>query len=345
MLTPARHFLHPIALLVVLMPASLAAQSEQDIAHARKLLASAPIIDGHNDLPWVIRSSKTAPFDVNAYDLRQHTPGHTDLKRLADGGVGGQFWSVYVPGEVKDSGFARVPARGNRHRAPGDRENIPTSWFSRSPPTRSSAPTGRAGLRACWAWKAGTRSRTRSAHCASYYLLGVRYMTLTHNVTLDWADAALGRATHKGLTPFGERGGARDEPAGDAVRSFARGAGVMSNVLRRLPGAGHLFAFIGASAGGSPRNVPDSILAMQKNGGVVKVKFMPSFVSRRARMGAGTGGGSSRVPESDTRAVKKERDEWMAAPDAEGDNCAGGGPHRAHAEGGRDRPCRHRERF
>lgn len=82
--------------------------TEKDFERARKVLASTPLIDGHNDLPWAIRESKTAPMDVAAYDLRKHTPGMTDLARLKQGMVGGQFWSIYVPGEVKDSGYARI---------------------------------------------------------------------------------------------------------------------------------------------------------------------------------------------------------------------------------------------
>ena len=72
------------------------------------LLKSTPLIDGHNDLPWEIREFKTAPRDVAAYDLRGRTPKHTDLGRLKEGQVAAQFWSIYIPGEIKDSGFARV---------------------------------------------------------------------------------------------------------------------------------------------------------------------------------------------------------------------------------------------
>ena len=82
--------------------------TEKDLAHARKILASTPLIDGHNDLAWAIREDSAAPMDVAAYDLRRKTRGHTDLERLKKGMVGGQFWSIYVPGEAKDSGYARI---------------------------------------------------------------------------------------------------------------------------------------------------------------------------------------------------------------------------------------------
>src|SRR5688572_16004579 len=99
----------PLTLFLIPMPSRLHAQSQdRALEHARKLLRSTPLIDGHNDLPWEIRDSKTAPRDVAAYDLRTPTPKHTDLARLAEGGVAAQFWAIYIPGEIKDSGYARV---------------------------------------------------------------------------------------------------------------------------------------------------------------------------------------------------------------------------------------------
>src|SRR3954470_2791757 len=98
-----------LLLLTSSMLSAAAAQSRDPaLEHARKLLKSTPLIDGHNDLPWEIRESKTAPRDVAAYNLRQRSPKHTDLGRLKVGEVGAQFWSIYIPGEIKDSGFARV---------------------------------------------------------------------------------------------------------------------------------------------------------------------------------------------------------------------------------------------
>src|SRR5512139_714666 len=96
-----------IALLFVC--AAPAAAQDADLEKARRVLQAVPLVDGHNDLPWYIRNDfKQAPFDVEAYDLRRPTPGNTDLSRLQRGMVGGQFWSVYVPGDWRDSGYARV---------------------------------------------------------------------------------------------------------------------------------------------------------------------------------------------------------------------------------------------
>ncbi|MFM8302526.1 MAG: membrane dipeptidase, partial [Gemmatimonadota bacterium] len=89
---------------------AVAPAQDPHLAKALKVLTSTPLIDGHNDLPWAIRESKTAPSDVEAYDLRQRTAGHTDLARLAAGRLGGQFWSVYIPGDTSIArlGYAKV---------------------------------------------------------------------------------------------------------------------------------------------------------------------------------------------------------------------------------------------
>ena len=94
--------------IIMAVPALTLAQSDPNMALARKVLSSTPLIDGHNDLPWAIRNSPTARGDADAYDLRTRVAGHTDLARLKTGMLGGQFWSVYIPGEIKDSGYARV---------------------------------------------------------------------------------------------------------------------------------------------------------------------------------------------------------------------------------------------
>ncbi len=88
----------------------VASATDEHMARALRVLRASPLIDGHNDLPWAIRESKTAPHDVEPYDLRRTTSGHTDLARLAAGRLGGQFWSVYIPGDtsVAREGYAKV---------------------------------------------------------------------------------------------------------------------------------------------------------------------------------------------------------------------------------------------
>jgi membrane dipeptidase len=259
--------------------ASAPAPSAAMLAHAKRLLESTPLVDGHNDLPWAIRESKTAPMDVNAYDLRQRTSGHTDLARLKEGRVGAQFWSVYVPGEYKDSGYARVQL---------EQIDIARRVIARYPERLVLALTADDVERAFKAGKIASFLGMEGGHVLenslgtlrAYYALGARYLTLTHNVTLDWADAALDSARHNGLTPFGR----------DVVREMNRlgmlvdishvSPAVMSDVLNTSK-APVIFSHSSARAlVDHPRNVPDSILArMSANGGVVMVAFVPPFVS------------------------------------------------------------------
>ena len=97
----------PLALAVA-GPALAQQPTDPYLRRARAVLARTPLIDGHNDLPWRIREDSLHPRDVDAYDLRTRTPGMTDLARLKQGMLGAQFWSVYIPGEIRDSGYARV---------------------------------------------------------------------------------------------------------------------------------------------------------------------------------------------------------------------------------------------
>ena len=260
-------------------PAAKRPTAAQALAHANALLASTPLVDGHNDLPWAIREDKRAPLDVDAYDLRKHTPHQTDIARMKAGHLGGQFWSVYIPGEIRDSGYARVQL---------EQIDIARRMIAKYPEVLTPAYTA-ADVRAAFkAGKIGSLLGMEGGHAIenslgalrAYYALGVRYMTLTHNVTLDWADAALDSAKHGGLTPFGK----------DVVREMNRlgmlvdlahvSPGVMSNALD-VTEAPVIFSHSAARAlVDHRRNVPDSILRrLPKNGGVVMVPFVPGFVS------------------------------------------------------------------
>ena len=137
-----------------------------------------------------------------AYDLRTRTPGHTDLERLKAGQVGAQFWSIYVPGEVKDSGYARIQL---------EQFDIARRFIARYPERLALALTAadierefkRGRVASLLGMEGGHAIENSLGALRAYYDLGARYMTLTHNVTLDWADAALDSARHGGLTDFG----------------------------------------------------------------------------------------------------------------------------------------------
>jgi membrane dipeptidase len=256
------------------------APTPADWAKARRVLSTTPLIDSHNDLPWYIRERDTMPRDVDAYDLTKKTSGHTDLARLKAGMVGAQFWSVYVPGEIRDSGFARVQL---------EQIDIAKRVIARYP-ERLELVTSAAGIRGAFARRhVGSLIGMEGGHAIenslgalrAYYDLGARYMTLTHNVTLDWADAALDSAKHGGLTRFGEEVVHEMNRLGMLVDLSHVSPGTMSDALD-VTEAPVIFSHSSARAlSDVPRNVPDSILKrLPANGGVVMVAFVPPFTSQ-----------------------------------------------------------------
>jgi membrane dipeptidase len=253
--------------------------SESDLERARRILATTPLIDGHNDLPWAIRESKTAPRDVDAYDLRRHTTGHTDLERLRAGMVSGQFWSVYIPGEIADSGFARVQMEQiDIARRIIDKYPDRLMWALTAHDLRRAQKEGKVG--SLLGLEGGHAIENSLGTLRDYYDLGARYMTLTHNVTTAWADAALDSAKHGGLTEFGKEVVREMNRMGMLVDLSHVSPGTMSDALD-VTEAPVIFSHSAARAVvDHKRNVPDSILRrVPANGGVVMVPFVTGFVS------------------------------------------------------------------
>jgi membrane dipeptidase len=263
--------------------AASADPSDPNMARALRVLRTTPIVDGHNDLPWAIREHPTRPRDVEAYDIRGRVPapGQTDLPRLRQGMVGGQFWSVYIPGDLADSGNARVQleqidiARRVIARYPDLEPALRADDLARS--------VARGRIASYIGMEGGHAIENSLGALRAYYDLGVRYMTLTHNATLAWADAAGGLPTHGGLTRFGEEVVREMNRLGMLVDLSHVSPGTMSDALR-VSEAPIIFSHSSARAiTDHPRNVPDSILAkLPANGGVVMVTFVGSFISRAA---------------------------------------------------------------
>jgi len=303
--------------LALLMP-SLALAQDTHMEKARRVLQAVPLVDGHNDLPWYIRSDfKQAPLDVEAYDLRRPTSGNTDLARLQRGMVGGQFWSVYVPGDYRDSGFARVQL---------EQIDIIRRVIAKYPDVLQPAFTAQDIWTAHAAGRVGSLIGMEGGHVIenslgalrAYYDLGARYMTLTHNVTLDWADAAADSAKHGGLTRFGEEVVREMNRLGMLVDLSHVSPATMSDALN-VTESPVIFSHSSARAlTDVPRNVPDSILArLKSNGGVVMVTFVPGFVSQkiadRTRARATQLADAQRRSPTDSAAVNRVMAQWDAA--------------------------------
>ncbi len=251
---------------------------EQAIALHRET----PLIDGHNDIPWTFREK--ADRDLSKMDLRQRQPQlHTDIPRLRQGGVGGQFWSVYVP--VTMQGPEAVQATM-------EQIDFVYQMMDRYPDTFELARTAadierifKAGKIASLIGMEGGHSIDNSlATLRMFYKLGARYMTLTHSSNTAWADSATDQPKNGGLTPFGEGVVREMNWLGMMVDLSHVSPETMSDALQ-VTQAPVIFSHSSARAvNDHPRNVPDSILAkIPANGGVVMVNFVPGFISKEVR--------------------------------------------------------------
>jgi membrane dipeptidase len=249
------------------------------LAVAYRVLASTPLIDGHNDLPWVIRTYEGGPRDVHAYDLMSRTPGHTDIPRMREGMVGGKFWSVWIPTQVAGPGAARVQL---------EQIDITRRMIDAYPEHLELALTAddavriyRQGRIASMIGMEGGHAMENSlAALRTFYDLGARYMTLTHSANIDWADSCCEAPEHDGLTRFGEEVVREMNRMGMLVDLSHVGFQTMHDALDVTEAP---IIFSHSSAYGvtpHPRNVPDDVLErMAENGGVVMVTFVTVFVN------------------------------------------------------------------
>jgi membrane dipeptidase len=303
----------PGATLPLAAQATSASADARYLARAKRILRQTPLIDGHNDLPWRIREDSIARGDVDAYDLRKRAPGHTDLDRLRKGMVGAQFWSVYIPGEWPDSGFARVQL---------EQIDVARRMIAKYPDRLALALSAEDIRRDFKQGKIGSLLGLEGGHAIEhslaalrgYYGLGARYMTLTHNVTLDWADAALDSAKHNGMTPFGDSVVREMNRLGMLVDLAHVSPATMSDALN-VSQAPVIFSHSAArTLVDVPRNVPDSILRrVTTNGGIVMVPFVVGFVSPAALLYDQTRPAMKELRQrygDDTAAISRVVKEW-----------------------------------
>ena len=290
---PALPAVATVLTLVLAIPgpaAALAAQTEagaaaERLATVRRVLAEVPLVDGHNDLPWQVReraAGKLSGLDL-AEDLGGLDPAlHTDVARLRAGGVGAQFWSVYVPVEMVGAEAVQATL---------EQIDVVTRLTARYPDVFELATTAddverihRAGRIASLVGVEGGHSIGGSlAVLRQLHRLGARYMTLTHWKGHEWADAATSPARHGGLSDFGREVVREMNRLGMLVDLSHVSAETMHDALDV---AAAPVVFSHSSAAGVvdfPRNVPDDVLRrLPDNGGVVMVTFVPSFVSAEA---------------------------------------------------------------
>lgn len=242
---------------------------------AKRVHAAAFVFDGHNDLPWRLRKDGDVAFGKLDIAKRLET-GQTDIPRLRDGGVKAQFWSVYIPSEHADPARTVTEQIDLVHRMV---ERYPDAFemaYSADDVERI-IKTGK--IASLIGIEGGVAIEDDLAQLRAFARLGARYMTLTHNKTLAWADAATDTARHDGLSEFGERVVKEMNRLGMLVDISHVSPATMADAIRvsKAPViASHSSAFAKCP---SPRNVPDDILkAVARNRGVVMVNFYSGFI-------------------------------------------------------------------
>jgi membrane dipeptidase len=252
-----------------------------------RILEEVPLIDGHNDLPWEYRErvkNQLAKIDIRQDQSKLEKPLQTDIARLRQGRLGGQFWSVYIPASLKgaDAVQATLEQIDVVHRLVA----IYPDTFELARTADDITRIHKSGKIASLIGMEGGHSINNSlAVLRQFYDAGARYMTITHSSNNDWADSATDNPVHNGLTPFGK-----------AVIGEMNRLGMLVDLSHVAPKTMHdaldvtaapvIFSHSSArGVSGHQRNVPDDVLRrLEQNGGVVMVTFVPSFASETVRV-------------------------------------------------------------
>lgn len=260
------------------MSAAGAAGAARHLDAARELLAEYPVVDGHNDLPWALR--QTVRYDLDRRDIAadQSAHLHTDIPRLRAGGVGAQFWSVYVRSDY--AGDEAVSATLEQIDAVAQLiERYPRDLVRALTADDMEAARADGRIASLMGAEGGHSINNSLATLRALHRLGVRYMTLTHNDTIDWADSATDEPRHGGLSDFGR----------EVVREMNR-VGMLVDLSHVAPTtmrdalavsvAPVVFSHSSARAVcDHVRNIPDDVLEqLPANGGVAMATFVPKFI-------------------------------------------------------------------
>lgn len=257
---------------------------------AKKIHAAGFVFDGHNDLPWMVRTEAGSSFDQADLTKALGPKFHTDIARLRAGNVGAQFWSVYIPASASKEGKALLQTI--------EQIELVRAMVKRYSDVFELARTSSDVIRIQQAGKIASLIGVEGGHCIEdsienlrrLHALGAGYMTLTHSDTLAWADAATDDPEHEGLTTFGEEVVREMNRLGMLVDLSHVSDDTMKDAIR-VSSAPVIYSHSSArSIADHPRNVPDDVLRLVKqNGGVVMINFYPGFIhpesaKRRGRM-------------------------------------------------------------
>ncbi|MSO52303.1 MAG: membrane dipeptidase [Acidobacteria bacterium] len=256
------------------------ALAQDPLTRARALHQQVPLIDGHNDYPWALRGLDPGR-DFSKAEISKPVPSlMTDIPRLRQGGLGGQFWSVYTPSTMTGQEAVRVTL---------EQIDIVHRMTKRWPETFEMAYTAADVERSFKAGRIGSLIGMEGGHSIDdslptlrmFFALGARYLTLTHNGNLRWADAAADKPAVGGLSKFGEEVVREMNRMGMLVDLSHVSSDTMADALR-VSEAPVIFSHSSARAiCNVPRNVPDNVLQLTaRNGGVVMVTFVPGFISQ-----------------------------------------------------------------
>jgi membrane dipeptidase len=256
------------------------------LERARKLLREVPLIDGHNDLPWQLRErvdNRLTAIDISQDGRKLTPPLHTDLPRLREGGVGGVFWSVYVPASIEGAAALQATL---------EQIDVVHRMVERYPKQLELALTAddverahRAGRVASLIGMEGGHSINGSlAVLRQLYRAGARYLTLTHSKNVPWAESATDAPLPEPLPEQG-RAVVREMNRLGMLVDLSHVSERTMNAVLDLSAAPVIFSHSSAFAlDPHPRNVPDAVLRrLAKTGGMVMVTFVPGFISDEVR--------------------------------------------------------------
>lgn len=250
---------------------------------AKEIHFSGTLFDGHNDLPWTMRTAADSNFDK--VDIRKSTQFHTDIPRIKEGGLKAQFWSVFVPASTASTGDSFVMTMEQIDLVHDMLKKYPDVFEQAKTAADVRRIVSEGKVASMMGIEGGYSIENQLRQIERFYDRGVRYMTLTHSKTIEWADSATDDPQHEGLTAFGEEVVREMNRVGMLVDLSHVSIETMEDALR-VTKAPVIFSHSSARAiCDHPRNVPDSVLKkLPDNGGVVMINFMSGYIAPTAEL-------------------------------------------------------------